>query len=229
MDLLVLHGALGSASQLEPLKAALDKHFNVSLLNFAGHGGKDIPDSFSIEAFAGDVLAYLQQYSVTKIDILGYSMGGYVGLYLCRHYPEKVNRLMTVATKLDWNPEGAKNEVKMLDPEVIEQKVPAFAKQLAERHSPADWKAQMQRTAAMMLEMGAVPALTDEDYAQIQHPVLLSVGDRDKMVSIEETIGVYRQLPAGNFWCIPGTAHPVEKMPLEKLAAAAKSFFTGTL
>jgi hypothetical protein len=73
--------------------------------------------------------------------------------------------------------------------------------------------------------MGNDPPLGKEDYEQIPHPAKLCVGDRDKMVSIEETVAVYRALPQGSCWIIPSTDHPAEKMPVEKIAAEAKEFF----
>lgn len=214
MKTLILHGALGAASQMRKIH---EKIPDAEVLNFPGHGGRANSGSFSIALFAQDVLKYMEEKSLDKVNILGYSMGGYVGLYLCRHYPEKVNKLMTIATKLDWNPEGAAREVKMLNPEVIEQKIPAFAVQLEERFTPLNWKEQVRMTAAMMLEMGDAPPLQENDFTEIHHPVLMAVGDRDKMVTTEETLKVYRLLPQAQCWVMPGTDHPVEKMDVPLL------------
>src|SRR4029077_13449669 len=97
--LLVLHGAIGAKDQLQPLAEKLRSHYIVHTLNFSGHGGETIPATFSIEGFANDVLHYLKQNNIDKINIFGYSMGGYVALYLAKHYPEKVNKAATLATK----------------------------------------------------------------------------------------------------------------------------------
>ena len=71
---------------------------------------------------------------IQTIDIFGYSMGGYVALWLARFYPDRVGKIFTLGTKLKWNDEEAEKEIKMLNPEKVELKVPAFAQQLAERH-----------------------------------------------------------------------------------------------
>ena len=39
---------------------------------------------------------------------------------------------------------------------------------------------------------------------------MLMLGDRDKMVSIEETVNVYRQLTDARFSVLPGTPHAIE-------------------
>src|SRR5688572_15290055 len=117
MPLLLLHGAIGAASQFEKLTQLLQPDFEVFSLNFSGHGGKEIPEpGFNMPLFANDVLTFMEEKQLDKVDIFGYSMGGYVALYLALHYPEKVNRIMTLGTKFDWSPEIAAHETRMLNP-----------------------------------------------------------------------------------------------------------------
>jgi esterase/lipase len=52
-SILLLHGALGSAEQLVPLKTALEQSGrNVFSLNFSGHGGAPFMNEFGIAQFA---------------------------------------------------------------------------------------------------------------------------------------------------------------------------------
>src|SRR4051812_19560592 len=105
MDLLILHGAIGSAKQFDSLAKKLGETFTVYTLDFSGHGGKPLPVHFSTAGFAREVLSWMDSKNIARINIFGYSMGGYVGLYLARHHPEKVEKLFTLATKLNWNAE----------------------------------------------------------------------------------------------------------------------------
>ena len=94
--LLLLHGALGSLEQFDELETRLSKKFIVHTLNFSGHGGLPIPEEgFSIELFAKDVLNYLNNKKIDSINIFGYSMGGYVALYLAVHHPNPVSMSVT--------------------------------------------------------------------------------------------------------------------------------------
>lgn len=224
-DLLLLHGAIGSSGQLKPLQRELGNDFTVHLLNFSGHGGKTIPGEFSISAFAEDVLRYLEEKKINSIDIFGYSMGGYVALYLAKHYPGKVNRIFTLATKFSWSEDIAEREIKMLDAEKIIEKIPAFAQVLKERHSPADWKTVLQKTADMMQKMGKENPLSGKDFKEITNEVMVSAGDRDTMVSMEETMVVYRFLQNGKLLVIPDTQHPIEKVNTQRLAYEIRQFF----
>lgn len=224
--LLMLHGAIGAARQLAPLKHILETHCGqVRMLDFPGHGGRSMPVlPFSIRQFAESTISYLDEQGLERVDIFGYSMGGYVALYMARHYPSRVGRICTLATKFNWDPATAAREVRLLHPETIEQKVPHFAKTLEERHSPQHWKDVLHATAALMTALGDSPELSDDDLLQITHPVLLSVGDRDTMVSLEETIQVYRRLPNAQFAVLPNTTHPVEQIDLHRLEELLRRF-----
>ncbi len=216
--MLLLHGAIGSSGQLIPLADKLSEKFKVHTLDFSGHGGKEIPsEDFSIKLFANDVLEWMDKNSIHTTDIFGYSMGGYVALYLARYFPEKVDHIYTLATKFNWTPEGARQEAGMLDSEKIIEKLPAFAETLSKRHSPSDWKSILLKTAKMMVEMGERNVLTDEDFKNINHNVIVAIGESDKMVSISETTHVSQLLKNSTLKILPNTKHPIESVIVEDL------------
>lgn len=225
MKLLLLHGALGSKKQFDELGKALQDSFRTHSINFSGHGGELLPgEPFSIKLFAGDVLKWMEINNTDKIDIFGYSMGGYAALYLAKKYPEKIGKIFTLATKFEWNEETSSREVKMLDAAKIMEKIPKFAMELAKRHAPENWETVMAKTAEMMINLGRKNTLTLDDYEQIENEVTLAVGDRDKMVTIEETIAVYRKLKNGRLLVLPNTPHPLEHVNMERLAYEIKKF-----
>jgi pimeloyl-ACP methyl ester carboxylesterase len=222
--ILLLHGALGSAQSLNPLKEILEKDFEVFSYTFKGHGGSEIPsEDFTISDFATEVLVFLEENSLEKIQVFGYSMGGYVGLYLAKHFPEKVEKLYTLATKLNWTIEGSIKEAAMLNPTKIKEKVPKYALALEQLHG-SNWEILMKKTATMMLHLGENPAISESDYEEIKVPVLISVGDKDAMVSIEESVFAFRKIPNGMFYVMPNTIHPIEKVAVNQVAHQIKNF-----
>lgn len=222
--ILLLHGALGSAASLNPLKEILEKDFEVFTYTFKGHGGNEIPhEDFTISNFANEVLVFLEENSLEKIAIFGYSMGGYVGLYLAKNFPEKVEKLYTLATKLNWTIEGSIKEAAMLNPIKIKEKVPKYALALEQLHG-SNWEILMEKTAVMMLNLGKNPAIIESDYEAIKVPVLISVGDKDVMVSIEESAFAFRKIPKGMFYVMPNTIHPIEKVDVNQVALQIKNF-----
>jgi esterase/lipase len=224
VSVLLLHGAIGSKQQLEPLAALLKDNFEVHTLNFSGHGGIDFSTQFNIHHFAKEVLAYLKQFPEKKFHVFGYSMGGYVALYLEKIQPGTFQSIYTLATKFNWDAATAEKESKMLNPDLIEMKLPAFAKELAERHGVNNWKILLKKTAVMMLEMGEKTPLSNDDFKNIHTPVMLTLGDMDKMVSKEETVAVKNKLPKGFFKSYLNWPHPIEKIDIATLAADINYF-----
>lgn len=224
-SILLLHGAIGASDQLAGLEEELAGSFSVHLLNFSGHGGSPItPEHFSIKLFASDIITFLNKKEIASINIFGYSMGGYVAMYLAKYYPERVNRIITLATKFNWDETIAAHEIKMLNPARIEEKLPAFAAALQKRHEPHNWKTVLEKTAAMLIEMGKDNPLKIDDYQAVKHSVLLMLGDRDKMVTLDETTTVYRLLPKAQLAVLPNTPHPIEMVNTGRLAFEVKTF-----
>ncbi|MBA3970605.1 MAG: alpha/beta hydrolase [Bacteroidetes bacterium] len=223
--LLLLHGAIGAKDQMMPLADELKNDFIIHTLSFSGHGGEPMPDAFSIEIFAEDVLKYLKENNIERINIFGYSMGGYVGLYLAKYHSEKISKLFILATKFAWTPEISQKEIKMLDAEKISEKIPAFAEILKNRHQPNDWKLLLKKTADMMIALGYKNTLTLEDLRSISIPAIISVGENDNMVTLSETKDVAQNLINGELLIIPDTLHPIEKVDVEYMSGEIKKFF----
>jgi esterase/lipase len=218
---LLLHGALGSKSQLDPLKKLLEtRGKEVYSINFSGHSGEPFRNTFDIETFSEDVYHFLKTKNISQADIFGYSMGGYVALWLAHQKPACVGKVVTLGTKFDWSPESATQEVRKLNPEKISEKVPAFARVLQHRHAPNDWKVLLNKTAAMMERLGSNPLLVDLIFASISQSVTVLLGDADDMADRNFSEHVADMLPAGGFQLLANTPHPIEKADLSLIANA---------
>lgn len=212
--LLILHGALGSAHQFTDVgKRLSDIGMDVAVLEFVGHGRQpDVSGPWTMDLFVKQLESFLVDQKWTAAHIFGYSMGGYVAMELAKRRPDLVGRILTLGTKLDWTPEGAQAETRMLDAEKIATKVPHFAKDLATRHGEDHWKTVLTKTASMMIDLGHSPRLTTETMDQVHCPVRLMLGDRDEMVTLEETRSFQQATPGSELSVLPGTRHPIEKV-----------------
>jgi pimeloyl-ACP methyl ester carboxylesterase len=224
--LILLHGAIGAASQFEPLIKQLGVQYDVHAINFSGHGRETIDrEKFSIKHFAEQVSSYISTRDIQQpVNIFGYSMGGYVAMYMARHLNVKIGKIITLGTKFHWDEAVAAKETQMLQPDVIEQKIPAFAQQLAQRHHPQLWKEVLHNTTNMLLQMGQNNPLQPDDYTFITTPALIMIGDKDKMVTLEETVNTFHKLPNAQLSVLPGTPHAIEKTDAELIAYYIKRF-----
>lgn len=217
--LVLLHGALGAGIQLEPLATLLSDQYEVSIYEFPGHGKKanDLED-FSIEDLAAAFHEWLIQHYSAPVKIFGYSMGGYVSLYLASSYPGLFEKTVTLGTKFRWSVEESAKETVKLDPAFLLEKAPAYCQYLESLHG-TQWKEVLRKTAGLMKKLGEKPLLNARTLAQIQTPVQLLLGELDKMVTREETEQVCAQITGAGLQIVPGFVHPLERLDATQLFA----------
>ena len=226
-SLILIHGALGAASQMMPLAASLRGRFETHILELEGHGATPSPHTqLSIDQFAEQLRHLIASKSLAPARIFGYSMGGYVALRLASQRPDLIAAIATLGTKLDWSPESAARETSRLDPAIIRAKVPKFADALEQRHATSGgWEQMLARTANLMKALGADPLVDAAAFARITARVRLMVGDRDAVVTIDETVRGTHALPSGELAVLPGTPHPLEQVHIPLLSSLLVDFF----
>ena len=225
-DVILIHGALGAIDQLAPLAGALSLRSSVHRLELAGHGSTPSSAPYSTQGFVTNVRTFMAEKGIERASLFGYSMGGYVALSLAVASPELVACVATLGTKLAWSPEVAAKEKSRLHAPTIRAKVPRFADALEKRHANAGgWELMLTRTAEYMTSLGVHSELDSNELARLRQPVRVMVGDRDNVVTIEETRDASRAMSGGQLAVLPDTPHPVEQVRLPLLAAHLNELF----
>ena len=166
-DIILLHGALGDKTSLAQLSAMLSDH-NCHFLNFSGHGRQPFnEEGFGIEYFATELEEYISSNNLNQPDIFGYNMGGYVALHLASQKPDRLGKIITLGTKFGWSAESADRETSKLNPQLMEEKIPAYTAKLEKLHGE-QWKELVWQTTGMMMELGETPLLDIEALRRIQ-------------------------------------------------------------
>lgn len=211
--LVLLHGALSNGDQLTGLAAALDRPFRCPDLD--GHGRRSEAahdlDAFVRTALDGDA----------EVDLVGYSLGGYVALAAAITHPERVRRVVTIATKLDWTPEVAALEARRLDHDRLEERAPAFLQQLRGLHPGPGPRAVLEHTARFLTSLGTAAPL---GLARVDCPVLVLVGSADGLVTREECERAAATIPQAAMQVIDGAPHQYERMDVDDLARRVGAF-----
>ncbi|UKB80529.1 alpha/beta fold hydrolase [Chryseobacterium sp. MEBOG07] len=210
-NLILLHGALGHSDIFTPYLSTLSSYFTVHTPLFSGHGNIELPaEGISIEKYTQELSEYCEVNNLTDVSIFGHSMGGYAALCYAMKAPENVNSIVTLGTKFDWTEEQSLKESKMLNPDVILEKIPQYAQLLESQHG-SKWKQLLPAIADLMIGLGKNPPL-ENNLTAITVPVQIMVGDKDNMVTIEESTRVYKSLPNAKLAVLPDTKHPMDKV-----------------
>ncbi|WP_347218522.1 alpha/beta hydrolase [Chryseobacterium sp.] len=222
--LVLLHGALGHSEIFNAYLDHLSSYFTIHTPLFSGHGSNELPsDGISIEKYTQELTDYCTENNLTDVHILGHSMGGYVALCYAMKYPENINSIMTLGTKFDWTEEQALKESKLLNPDAILEKVPQYTQALEKQHG-SKWKQLLPAIADLMVNLGKNPPLKN-NLAMINIPIQIMVGDKDNMVTIEESTAVYRELPNAKLAVLPETKHPMDRVRPNLLLNLIKDFW----
>jgi len=94
--LVLHHGTMGSGPDwvdLGYVEALKDRH-RLILIDARGHGHSDKPhdpSEYDLRLRAADVVAVLDDLRAQRADFLGYSMGGWIGFGLAKHFPDRFN------------------------------------------------------------------------------------------------------------------------------------------
>jgi 3-oxoadipate enol-lactonase len=225
--LLFLHGALGVRSQF----AALQKHFperSQLTLDFPSHGESHLSgESLNCERLARDVLALLDSLKIERIDIIGHSMGGYVGLLMAHLAPARVNSVVNLGTKFYWSQEAIDKTASELDANALRSRSARAYDALAALHTANGIDQAMRLTQTLITDF-ARWQLTEEMVRASNVPVLLSTGDRDTMVLVAEVMKLFNALDAkpNAVAVLPSTPHPLQHLPLACFEQVVRRFWT---
>jgi pimeloyl-ACP methyl ester carboxylesterase len=98
-SLLLIPGLGASIRDMRALVRGLAAHATVVTLDNRGVGESDKPDEpYPMETLAADAVAVLDDAGVERAVVLGYSLGGRIALQLTLDHPERVERLVLLAT-----------------------------------------------------------------------------------------------------------------------------------
>lgn len=119
--LLFLHGFLGSGDDWRPIARQFAADFYCLLPDLPGHGrfAPPIPPAtpLTFAGLADDLIHWLDELQLAKVHLVGYSMGGRVGLFTAVHHPHRFASLVLEGASPGLNDEQARQERARLDDE----------------------------------------------------------------------------------------------------------------
>ena len=97
--LLFIHGILGSQRQWAHLVDKLDDNHRLIVPDLFGHGESDKPvGDYSLGAHAATLRDLLDRLGIEQVTLVGHSLGGGIAMVFSYLFPERVDRLVLVAS-----------------------------------------------------------------------------------------------------------------------------------
>ena len=198
--LILLHGNGEDGSYFEKQMLPFSQHFRVIAIDTRGHGKTPRGDApFTIRQFADDLLAFMNEHSIAKAHILGFSDGGNIAMVFAIAHPERVEKLILNGANLDAS--GVKRAVQI--PIEIGYRI---ARLFAKRNPKARLNAEM---LGLMVND---PNVTPDELSQIQCPTLVIAGNND-MIKDAHTRLIAKSITNAELAIIPGNHFIANKNP----------------
>jgi pimeloyl-ACP methyl ester carboxylesterase len=92
--LIILHGFFASARNWRTVAEKLATQFHVYVLDQRNHGASFHDAVMDYPTMAADLFAFIEQQGLTKVSLLGHSMGGKVAMWFALNHPRFVDKLI---------------------------------------------------------------------------------------------------------------------------------------
>ena len=200
---LLLHGGFASSDyygHLVPFLVA--RGYDVLVVDSRGQGRSSASSApFSYALFASDIAALLRSLGIDRVDIVGWSDGGIVGIEMALHHPRLVHRVFAF---------GANVDVKGLKPDI--DKSPVFARYLSRTEqeyaalstTPQGFPSMSAKILAMWSHQ---PNYSRAELARIDKPVTVSDGEYDEALRPEHQVFIARSIRGANLVILPNVSH----------------------
>ncbi|MFH1374481.1 MAG: 2-succinyl-6-hydroxy-2,4-cyclohexadiene-1-carboxylate synthase [bacterium] len=94
---LFLHGFLGCTDDWSDIATHIAADYRSVAVDLPGHGRTKVDgydENYRMENVATGVVRFMDSHDINKCDLVAYSMGGRVGLYLAVEYPQRFGRII---------------------------------------------------------------------------------------------------------------------------------------
>ena len=197
--LVLLHGGLTDSRDFTGNLDALADRFRLLLPERRGHGHTaDVPGPITVEAMAGDTIAFIDTVAGGPVRLVGYSAGAIVAMSAAVLRPDLVDRLVLIS--------GAFHRDGMILRPTTGAPPPAPLLAAYAEVSP-DGADHFPIVIAKITQAASEETwLEPAGLSTITCPVLVMAAD-DDIVTLDHTLELYRNLHDSQLAIVPGTSH----------------------
>lgn len=197
--LVCLHGNGEDHTTFSALGATLSKEFKIHAFDTRGHGRSTMNTSYHYADMAQDIAMALEELFEGPVDLLGFSDGGIIALFLAIWFPHLVRRMIICGA--NYHPYGIREEGRL----AMQQEYDATGNPLM----------------PLMLQE---PWLTQDDLHRVSCPVWVVAGEYD-IIEEAHTRELAAYLPNARLRIMEDADHSSYVVGSDQLADLCRSFF----
>lgn len=201
------------------------KHWVITFDN-RGIGGSGGDTPTTVHEMADDAIAFIKALGLTEVDLLGFSLGGFITQVILEKQPTLVRRVILAGTGVAGR-NGMDKALPMLSDFIrggLNKRHPkyylffthtklgnhaasAYLERLNERKSD---RVKPTRLKSAFSQIKAILAWTNQkpmDLGKFNHPVLVLNGEDDRMVATQSSFELAHRLPNASLVIYPNAGH----------------------
>lgn len=217
--LLLLHGNGGSIENFVYQIPELSEHFKVVAVDSRAQGRTtDSDNEITYALMASDMSELIDKLGLGKVNVVGWSDGGNIGLELAYAHPEQVMKVVALGANYTYENFMAPPDSIVMDPDdPILQNVREMMKGVSSSGSRLSPDTTRIPIISRKLEelMMKYPNFTPDQLRTINVPFLIVAGDHD-IINPDQTMALFNNLPRADLFIVPHASHlvPVENPEL---------------
>jgi pimeloyl-ACP methyl ester carboxylesterase len=211
--ILFIHGAGGGQYTWSCQKGFFEKHFNPIIIELPGHGESEGEGEREIGKYAELVHSFLKALHLSKVFLVGHSMGGAIVQTMALRYPEVIKGIVLVGT-------GARLKVLPMILNGLREDFEETVRKVNELHySRKVSPGMLEKSLDRMLQVR--PAIMHGDYlacdrfdmmdkvGKIDLPTLILCGDEDQLTPVKYSQFLQSRIKGSRLEIIPNAGHMV--------------------
>jgi pimeloyl-ACP methyl ester carboxylesterase len=200
---LLLHGGFGNSNYFGKLIPVLVEHgYRVIAMDSPGHGRSTRPDvPLTYHMMAEDVVGLLDRLKVPKVELVGWSDGGIIGLDLALNHPDRLAGVFAFGANADVSGTNEGVEKTAVFGAYL-KRVPEEYKRLSP--TPDQWEAF---SAAVNKMWETLPAYTADELRSIKVPVTIADGEYDEAIKQSHDRYMGSTIPGARLVILPKVSH----------------------
>ena len=242
---LLVHGFPFDARMWDGQVEALGSRYRLIAADLKGFGSSEAPEDrsgYSIDAYADDLKALLDELGLAQVVLMGLSMGGYIALAFMRKYPDAVRGLVLADTRAEADPpegvEKRSNQQKQVEAEGTSGLIDGLAGALLSATTKENKPDVVDSLKTIMKQpdvafIGALEAMKTRGDSTpvltgIKVPTLIIVGEHDAVTPPDAARKLHEHIGGSKLVVIPDAGH-ISNMESPDAFNGAVAEFLGTL
>ena len=221
--IILIHGFPFNKSMWNKQVEVLIENYRVISYDIRGHGKSDAgTEEFSIELFTDDLLGLMDFLNIQKAMLCGLSMGGYIALNAIENFPKRFNALILCDTTCTADTPETKEKRRVAIENIAEYGIEQYANEsiknlfaletfITSKEKTIVIKEMIMKTSVQTLTATLLALAerkeTCSKLAKIKVPVMIIVGNEDKITPPVAARFMHKNIPGSKLHIIEHAAH----------------------